>query len=87
MDDPIAKLKTPEDCERFAINVEEGGKPELALAARRRAIERREHRRLNRQTDLLRGLEIDHRASLSRFCFSISGTSDGQCFFAMSSTV
>ena len=41
MDDPIAKLKTPEDCEQFAINVEERGKPELALAARRRAVELR----------------------------------------------
>jgi hypothetical protein len=41
MDDPIAKLKTPEDCERFAINVEDRGKPELALAARRRAVELR----------------------------------------------
>jgi hypothetical protein len=40
-DDPIAKLKTPEDCEQFAINVEERGKPELALAARRKAIELR----------------------------------------------
>jgi len=33
-DDLIAKLKTPEDCEQFAINVEQRGKPELALAAR-----------------------------------------------------
>src|SRR5260370_13905659 len=40
-DDPVAKLKTPEDCEQFAINVEERGKPELALAARRRAVELR----------------------------------------------
>jgi hypothetical protein len=40
-DDPIAKLKTPEACEQFAINVEERGKPELALAARRRAVELR----------------------------------------------
>jgi hypothetical protein len=37
-DDPIAKLKTPEDCEQFAFNVEKRGKPELALAARRKAI-------------------------------------------------
>ena len=40
-DDPIAKLKTPEDCEQFASNVEERGKPELAVAARRRAVELR----------------------------------------------
>jgi len=40
-DDPIARLKTPEACEQFAINVEERGKPELALAARRRAVELR----------------------------------------------
>jgi hypothetical protein len=40
-DDPIAKLRTPEDCEQFALNVEARGKPELALAARRRAIELR----------------------------------------------
>lgn len=40
-DDPVLKLKTPEACEQFAINVEERGKPELALAARRRAVELR----------------------------------------------
>jgi hypothetical protein len=39
--DPIPRLKTPEDCEQFAINVEKLGKPELALRARRRAIELR----------------------------------------------
>ncbi len=33
--------KTPKDCEQFAINVEARGKPELARAARRRAIELR----------------------------------------------
>jgi hypothetical protein len=40
-DDLIAKLKTPEDCEQFGINVEQRGKPELALAARQRAVELR----------------------------------------------
>ena len=40
-DDPVARLKTPEACEQFAINVEERGKPELALAARRRGVELR----------------------------------------------
>jgi hypothetical protein len=39
--DPIPRLKTPEDCEQFAINVEKLGKPELALRARRRAVELR----------------------------------------------
>jgi hypothetical protein len=38
-DERIARLKTPKDCEQFAINVEARGKPELALAARRRGIE------------------------------------------------
>ena len=40
-DDPVARLKTPQDCEQFAINVEERGKPELAIRARRRAVELR----------------------------------------------
>ncbi len=40
-DDPVGRLKTPEACEQFAINVEERGKPELAMAARRRAVELR----------------------------------------------
>jgi hypothetical protein len=40
-DDVVAKLKTPEDCERFATNVEKLGKAELALAARRRSVELR----------------------------------------------
>jgi hypothetical protein len=39
MDERVARLRTPEDCEQFAINVEERGKPELARDARRRAIE------------------------------------------------
>jgi hypothetical protein len=41
LDPRIARLKTPESCEQFARNVEVRGKPELALAARRRAIELR----------------------------------------------
>lgn len=41
MDERIARLTTPEACEQFAINVEERGKPELARAARRRAVELR----------------------------------------------
>src|SRR5205823_5765032 len=32
---------TPQDCEQFAINVAKRGEPELALAARRRAVELR----------------------------------------------
>jgi hypothetical protein len=39
VDDRIARLTTPEACEQFAINVEMRGKPELALEARRRAVE------------------------------------------------
>jgi hypothetical protein len=39
MDERVAKLKTPEDCEQFARNVEARGKPELALEARRRAVQ------------------------------------------------
>ena len=41
MDERIARLKAPEDCEQFAINVEERGKPDLAREARRRAVELR----------------------------------------------
>lgn len=37
----IAAYTTPEGCEQFAKNVEAQGKPELALLARRRAIELR----------------------------------------------
>ena len=40
-DERIAKLKTPEECEQFAINVEARGNRELALCARRRAVELR----------------------------------------------
>ncbi len=38
MNERIQKLKTPEDCERFAKNATERGYPDLALAARKRAI-------------------------------------------------
>src|SRR5882672_9281909 len=38
-DERVARLKTPQECEQFAINVEARGKPELALSARRRAVE------------------------------------------------
>lgn len=40
MDEVIAKFKTPESCEQFALNVE-GKQPERAREARRRAIELR----------------------------------------------
>lgn len=41
MSDPVRHLETPEACEQFARNVEARGKPELAVAARRRAVELR----------------------------------------------
>lgn len=41
MDDRVAKLKTPEECAVFAKNVIERGRPDLALAARRRAVQLR----------------------------------------------
>jgi hypothetical protein len=42
MDESIKRtLSTPEECEQFAINVEARGKPELAIEARRLAIELR----------------------------------------------
>lgn len=37
----VAGLKTPEECEQFAANVEARGNRELALSARRRAVELR----------------------------------------------
>jgi hypothetical protein len=40
-DERVTRLKTPEDCEQFANNVEARGKPDLARAARRRAVELR----------------------------------------------
>lgn len=40
--DPIVlKLKTPEECETFAKNAIERGRPDLAIDARKRAIELR----------------------------------------------
>ena len=40
MNEKVTRLKTPEDCEQFARNVEKMH-PDLALAARRRAVELR----------------------------------------------
>jgi hypothetical protein len=40
MDETIARFKTPESCEQFALNVEKHS-PERALEARRRAVELR----------------------------------------------
>jgi hypothetical protein len=40
MDERVARLNTPQECEQFAINVADR-LPELALAARRRAVELR----------------------------------------------
>lgn len=41
MNELIAKLKTPEECTVFEKNVLERGRPDLALGARRRAVELR----------------------------------------------
>lgn len=41
MDELIAKLKTPEECIVFEKNVTERGRPDLALAARKHAVELR----------------------------------------------
>jgi hypothetical protein len=41
MDDRVAKLKTPEECSIFEKNVTERGRPDLATAARKRAVELR----------------------------------------------
>lgn len=41
MDERIAKLKTPEECAVFEKNVTERGRPDLAIAARKRALELR----------------------------------------------
>lgn len=38
MDDRIAKLKTPQECETFAKNALTLGRPDLALAAKGRAV-------------------------------------------------
>jgi len=40
-DERVARLRTPEDCELFAINMEKRGQLDLARAARRRAVELR----------------------------------------------
>ncbi len=40
----IAKLKTPEECKIFEKNVTERGRPDLAVAARKRALELRAQR-------------------------------------------
>lgn len=39
MNDRVAKLKTPEECAVFAKNVTERGRPDLAIAARKRAVQ------------------------------------------------
>lgn len=41
MDPRIARLKTPQECERFAKNAYDLGKPELVTAAKKRAVELR----------------------------------------------
>lgn len=41
MDERVAKLKTPEECMVFAKNVTVRGRPDLALAARKRAVQLR----------------------------------------------
>jgi hypothetical protein len=41
MDERVKKIKTPEDCEKFAINAIERDRPDLAMDARRRAVELR----------------------------------------------
>jgi hypothetical protein len=41
MDEKVARLKTPEECERFAKNALERGRRDLADEARKRAVELR----------------------------------------------
>lgn len=41
MDEKVLKLKTPEECEVFAVNVIRLGHPELAVQARERAVQLR----------------------------------------------
>ncbi len=41
MDDRVAKLKSPEECERFASNAERLGHSDLVVDARKRAVELR----------------------------------------------
>jgi len=43
MDEQILKLKSPEDCERFAINATRLDRADLAKLARKRAVELRSH--------------------------------------------
>lgn len=44
MDDRVAKLKTPEECAVFAMNATERNRPDLALDARKRAVQIRAER-------------------------------------------
>jgi hypothetical protein len=39
MDERVLKLKTPDDCDRFAKNVSERGRPDLAQEARERSVQ------------------------------------------------
>jgi len=55
MDELIAKLKTPDECAVFAKNVIDRGRPDLALAARKRAVE-------------LRALQHGAKSDLEREC-------------------
>lgn len=41
MDEKVAKLKTPEECKRFAKNALKRNRPDLAEEARKRAVELR----------------------------------------------
>jgi len=41
MNDIISKLKTPQECANYEKNVLEQGRPDLAIAARKRALELR----------------------------------------------
>jgi len=41
MDERVVRLKTPEDCEQFAINARERDRPDLAEEARKKAVELR----------------------------------------------
>ena len=41
MDPRVGRLKTPEECERFAVNAKSHGRRDLADQARRRAVELR----------------------------------------------
>lgn len=41
MDDRVSKLKNPKECESFARNASERGRPELAVQAKQRAVQLR----------------------------------------------